>query len=219
MAKRYNVPRYSKNLGKSAKKMGINILRSQMPTMVDTTVNSADTIKEFRKVVISGKNSVKVGTRLQNTIFRPIQEIIQNAKSDLKSGKIYNDDRELESFSGMGDLMDEMIPEDEGITGNDDAFNKVLKSTSASALSFEKSSDSIAKNATQNTEYLGQLQNNLNTQHMMIITKHHMETMKGMANLQKIGMSLVEFNTKTASDYFDKSLQTQNMQLNELRGI
>ena len=217
MARRYN-PQYVKNVIKSSGKITKNIVRTQMPVLSDTVASSADVTREFRRIVTTGKTTFKTGNRLQDTIFKPVKELISNAKEDLRSGKLYNEEREMQAMSGMGGLMDSMF-DDDGSNGVDtSAFDKVIQSSTAASMS-RQTGNAIAQNASQNTEYLGELSMTQHNQNMMNITKNHLETMKGFNNLQKIGMSLVEFNMKTATDFFDKSLKAQNDQLNELRTI
>mgnify|MGYP004642105705 CR=1 FL=1 len=217
---RYNIPKYRRNLKKSIVHISGDLVETTMPSIYETATTARDTFVEFKQFMLRGKPSLRQAVASQRkTIFRNANEILSNAKDDLKSGKWYNEDRMFESeMPGMSDLMNNMISDDEDTSTDMSAFNKVLGSTSASGLS-ESLGNSINETSISNAEYLGEISMNQHSQNIMMKIKHHTETMKSFKNLENIGMSIMEFNTKTFADYMKSTQKYQDAALNELRDI
>lgn len=229
MKKYHNVPSYMKNLKRSGKSIISNQMHNMMPTLGNTVVSGRDAFKEFTAFDRSGGS--KYGNYVKqrkNIIFGPLRDFIRNAKEDLKSGKFYNEERiasstgngiddMLDGFSDMDEMMDEFESEHVRVTSK---FDKYLKSTSASLSVDNKAlSNSLNEVNINNTEYIANVNTMNSTKFMALTTKHHMEQMKQLKNIENIGMSMVNFNQEVIAGAIERQDKFYDEILNETREL
>lgn len=211
---------YGKNLRRSAGKMAAKIAYTTMPSLSETVVSAKTAISDIKQFTLRGRSQLNVQNKYsKRTLLRPINEIIQNAKEDLKSGKFYNEDRINETqASGMSDFLGTMSGEDESYEDSNNtsmaSLNKFMASTSANSMN---SARAISDTQIKTAEYLGELSTSQHTQSLVFARQQHLEQMGKLDNLEKIGMSLAEFNTKTMSDHIKATHQFYNDILSETR--
>ena len=217
MAKRHNVPQYTANVMRSFRHISANVAKQQMPSLTETVVSARDAYRGVRQLLIQDRSSLRMnGKFFKTTLFKPVQDILTNAKEDIMSGKLYNEERELSVTSqGMSELLMGM---DDGSAPDMSGFNTAIESSSAMGMS-KTHTNALARNATANAEYLGELSSNQNMQNMMFSNKTHMESMRALGNLQQIGMSIVNFNTKVIGDHIAKTQRFQDQMLVEIQNI
>ena len=229
MKKYHNVPSYMKNLKRSGKSIISNQMHNMMPTLGNTVVSGRDAFKEFTAFDRSGGseygNYVK---QRKNIIFGPLRDFIRNAKEDLKSGKFYNEERiasstgngiddMLDGFGDMDEMMDEFESEHVRVTSK---FDKYLKSTSASLSVGNKAlSNSLNEVNINNTEYIANVNTMNSAKFMALTTKHHMEQMKQLKNIENIGMSIVNFNQEVIAGALERQDKFYDEILNETREL
>ena len=229
MKKYHNVPSYMKNLKRSGKSIISNQMHNMMPTLGNTVVSGKDAFKEFTAFDRSGGseygNYVK---QRKNIIFGPLRDFIRNAKEDLKSGKFYNEERiasstgngiddMLDGFGDMDEMMDEFESEHVRVTSK---FDKYLKSTSASLSVGNKAlSNSLNEVNINNTEYIANVNTMNSAKFMALTTKHHMEQMKQLKNIENIGMSIVNFNQEVIAGALERQDKFYDEILNETREL
>ena len=219
-----NIPKSTrrKNLRRSAAKMASKIAYTTMPSLSETISSSKQAFMDIKQFTIKGRSQLKVQNRYsKNNLLRPINEIIQNAKDDLKSGKLYNEERLMEAqSSSMSDFLGDMSGEEDNYeeSNNDSmaSFNKFMASTSASSMN---SARAISDTQIKTTEYLGELSMSQHTQSLVMARQQHLEQLNKLDNLEKIGVSLAEFNTKTMSDHIKATHQFYNEILNETQEL
>ena len=212
---------YSKNLRRSAGKMASKIVYTAMPSLSETVVSSKDAFNDIKKFGLQQRSRLRMQNKYnKRTLLRPVNEIIENAKEDLKTGKFYNEERLAEESSrNMSDFLGYMSGEDEeyGSENNDSSmasFNKFMSSTSANSMN---SARAISDTQIKTAEYLGELSTTQHTQSLVISRQQHLEQINKLDNLEKIGLSLAEFNTKTMSDHIKATHQFYNEILSETR--
>ena len=229
MKKYHNVPSYMKNLKRSGKSIISNQMHNMMPTLGNTVVSGRDAFKEFTAFDRSGGS--KYGNYVKqrkNIIFGPLRDFIRNAKEDLKSGKFYNEERiasstgngiddMLDGFGDMDEMMDEFESEHVRVTSK---FDKYLKSTSASLSVGNKAlSNSLNEVNINNTEYIANVNTMNSAKFMALTTKHHMEQMKQLKNIENIGMSMVNFNQEVIAGAIERQDKFYDEILNETREL
>ena len=229
MKKYHNVPSYMKNLKFSGKKLTANQMHNMMPTLGNTVVSGRDAFKEFTTFDrSSGSEFGSYVKQRKNIIFGPLRDFIRNAKEDLKSGKFYNEERiasstgngiddMLDGFDDMDEMMDEFESEHVRVTSK---FDKYLKSTSASLSVGNKAlSNSLNEVNINNTEYIANVNTMNSTKFMALTTKHHMEQMKQLKNIENIGMSIVNFNQEVIAGAIERQDKFYDEILNETREL
>ena len=229
MKKYHNVPSYMKNLKRSGKSIISNQMHNMMPTLGNTVVSGRDAFKEFTAFDRSGGS--KYGNYVKqrkNIIFGPLRDFIRNAKEDLKSGKFYNEERiasstgngiddMLDGFGDMDEMMNEFESEHVRITSK---FDKYLKSTSSSLSVGNKAlSNSLNEININNTEYIANVNTMNSAKFMALTTKHHMEQMKQLKNIENIGMSMVNFNQEVIAGAIERQDKFYDEILNETREL
>ena len=221
--KRHNVPGYAKNLKRSAAKMGRDIAFTTMPSLANTVVSTKQVFTDLRQFAVKERSRLRIQNNYQKkSLLRPVHEIIENAKDDLKSGKFYNEERLAESQTqNMSEFLGTMSG-DEDYTPESNSevslasFNKFISSTSANSMSTARA---ISDTQIKTTEYLGELSMTQHTQNMVMNRQMHLEQMGKLNNLEKIGMSMVEFNTKTMTDHIKATHQFYDEILSETRDL
>lgn len=229
MKKYHNVPSYMKNLKRSGKSIISNQMHNMMPTLGNTVVSGRDAFKEFTAFDrSSGSEYGNYVKQRKNIIFGPLRDFIRNAKEDLKSGKFYNEERiasstgngiddMLDGFGDMDEMMDEFESEHVRVTSK---FDKYLKSTSASLSVGNKAlSNSLNEVNINNTEYIANVNTMNSTKFMALTTKHHMEQMKQLKNIENIGMSMVNFNQEVIAGAIERQDKFYDEILNETREL
>lgn len=221
--KRHNVPGYAKNLKRSAAKMGRDIAFTTMPSLANTVVSTKQVFTDLRQFAVKERSRLRIQNNYQKkSLLRPVHEIIENAKDDLKSGKFYNEERLAESQTqNMSEFLGTMSgDEDYAPESNSEvslaSFNKFISSTSANSMSTARA---ISDTQIKTTEYLGELSMTQHTQNMVMNRQMHLEQMGKLNNLEKIGMSMVEFNTKTMTDHIKATHQFYDEILSETRDL
>ena len=221
--KRHNVPGYAKNLKRSAAKMGRDIAFTTMPSLANTVVSTKQVFTDLRQFAVKERSRLRIQNNYQKkSLLRPVHEIIENAKDDLKSGKFYNEERLAESQTqNMSEFLGTMSgDEDYAPESNSEvslaSFNKFISSTSANSMSTARA---ISDTQIKTTEYLGELSMTQHTQNMAMNRQMHLEQMGKLNNLEKIGMSMVEFNTKTMTDHIKATHQFYDEILSETRDL
>ena len=211
---------YGKNLRRSAGKMASKIVYTAMPSLTQTVVSTKEAFGDIKQFTLKGRSQLRVQNRFnKRTLLRPVNEIIQNAKDDLKSGKFYNEERMMqEESSSMSDFLGHMSGDDEynesPNEGSMASFNKFLSSTSANSMN---SARAISDTQIKTAEYLGELSTTQHTQSLVMSRQQHLEQINKLDNLEKIGLSIAEFNTKTMSDHIKATHQFYNEILSETR--
>lgn len=229
MKKYNNIPSYVKNVKRSGRNIVSNQLRHFMPTLSNTMVNSRDVFKEFSS--FDRSNYIRYGNYVKqrkNIIFGPLKDFIRNAKDDLKSGKYYNEERiyqasgngidnMLDGFGDIDEMMDDSEFENVRITSK---FDKYLKSTSSSlSVGNRALSNSLNEVSINNTEYIANVNTMNNTKFMALTTKHHMEQMKQLKNIENIGMSILKFNEEIVAGAIERQDKFHEDILNETREL
>ena len=196
--KRYNVSQYANNLARSAKQIAGSVLRSSMPTLSDTIISTQDIVSDLRKSANETRMRLEQHKRMQdNTILRGTKVLLNNIKDDLKSGKLYNEDR---MFGGQ-DSMSQMLME-YGSDENNSELEKVAKSSLGGSVFNSKE---ITSSAFKNTEYLAELEKSHHNQKLFMDAKSHKENINALTNIQTIGMSILEFNNTVLRDHIAKT--------------
>ena len=221
MANKMNKSSYGKNLRRSAGKIASKIAYTTMPSLTQTVVSTKQAFNDIKQFGLKGRSQLRVQNRYnKRTLLRPINEIIENAKEDLKSGNFYNEERMMqESSSNMSDFLGTMSGEDDAGEESSNSssmasFNKFISSTSANSMN---SARAISDTQIKTAEYLGELSMTQHTQTMVMSRQQHLEQLNKLDNLEKIGVSLAEFNTKTMSDHIKATHQFYNEILSETR--
>ena len=129
MAKRHNVPQYTANVMRSFRHISANVAKQQMPSLTETVVSARDAYRGVRQLLIQDRSSLRMnGKFFKTTLFKPVQDILTNAKEDIMSGKLYNEERELSVTSqGMSELLMGM---DDGSAPDMSGFNTAIESSS-----------------------------------------------------------------------------------------
>ena len=219
MAKNNKVPR-SKNLKRSAAYISSRIIYTTMPSLASTAVSAQEAYNDLREFTVKSRSKLRTQSNQQRqNILKPVKEIIENAKSDIKSGKLYNPDRG--ENSGMSDFIDDMTGEDNTYNDSQDSmslapFDKILSTSSARSLMNAKSINEIQ---IKSAEYLGELQEAHHNQSLLINQRNHIEITNKLDNLEKIGLSLVEFNVKTMNEHIKATHSFYNEILDETREL
>ena len=231
--KRYNIPEYMYNLKRSGKHIAKKQFDSYMPTLSDTIVSAKNAFNEFKSFdrIDSSQYGLYIKRR-RNIFLGPLKDFIRNAKEDLKSGKIYNEERVNEnsfgSYNGLEDMIDGFYDDDiKTVDGSEfenvsitSKFDKQLKSVSSSLGIRNKAlSDSLNSVNIDNTDYIANVNTINSTKFMTLTTKHHMEQMKQLKNIENIGMSIVKFNQDVVASAIERQDRFHEDILNETREL
>lgn len=219
--KRYNIPRTVSNLKHSGKLLLKNQLANMMPSLSDITVSNSEVFSNMKKFDKDNTRSLGryIATK-KKLVMGTLSSVIKNAKEDLRSGKLYNEDRQYEDGNGIESMMQNFDYEpDEGVEYDDPGvsitskFNQYLNSTAA-ALSGGTDTliKGIGETNLQSSEYLADVYTMNTSKILTLSTKHHMEEMKQLQNFQNIGMSLVNFNNEVIA----KSIETRDAYLDDI---
>ena len=113
-----NAASYIKNLGKSVSYSAVDKVKEMNPTLKNMAEANSDLTKTLFKTI---KNSKAIARNLPNTIrqneyYKIAKQGIGNALEDLKTGKLYNKEREEqvnESMLGLDSLDSDFDINDE----------------------------------------------------------------------------------------------------------
>lgn len=234
MAKYNNIPSYVKNLKRSGKNMIIEQARSLMPGLSDTIASSRDIYKEIRSFDkdYGRRYANSYVSRNKNLVFGPLKDFVHNMKEDLKSGKFYNEERMLgderngidQMLGGFGDIEDDdMMMSDSDLQNAriTSKFDVYLKATTNS-LSNRSLSNSLNEVNINNTDYIANVNTLNNSKIMALTSKHHIEQMAQLKNLETIGMSMMKFNEEIIAaaierqDKFHEDILQETRELKDL---
>lgn len=195
--------KFLSNVKKSAKYYGSIVLSSTMPSLSETIVSSKIAMDEYTSFVNTSRSQMRSRkTRLTNIVYNNSKEILENAKEELTSGDFFRQDG-INTFIDMADDEQQSPSQNSNIANNSD-YVKIMSGTHASMSSAEYTADVMITG---------------NTQNMVLQTKHHLEMMKGLKNLQDIGMSIAQFNNSTVSRAIEETYRYYDESLTELREI
>ena len=196
-------PKFKSNLKRSAKEFGSRVLQSTMPSLSETLISSRVAMQSYNSFMYGSRMPIRQRLkRYKNNIYNSSKEILENAKNELSSGNFFGDgDANINAFL---DMTDE--PSSSGAIGIDNSdYVKIMSTTHRSMSS--------------SAEYTADIMITTNAESMVLQTKHHLEMMKGLKNLENIGMSLAEFNNKNITAAIEETYRYYNESLTELREI
>lgn len=226
-----NIPSYVKNVKASTKYMVREQAERLMPSLTNTIVSNKDAFAELRKFdKTEGRIYTNYVKRRKNLIFGPLKDFIRNAKEDLKSGKFYNDERVMDSeysYNGLESMIDNFGDNtDYSYDSSNDMdvkitskFDKYLKSTTNGLLNNRALSNSLNEVNINNTEYIANVNTINNSKLLALTTKHHMESMKQLKNIENIGMSMMRFNEEVIAGAIERQDRFHDEMLNETREL
>lgn len=113
-----SITNYLSNVLHSVKFAAVQTVEEQMPVTGNFITTTKETVKEIYRNVIESKQKMKRIEGVQeNAIFKKVNQMFTNIKTDLKSGKFYHPEREdpMEMLGALGSLM-------EGLGGAGDDF-------------------------------------------------------------------------------------------------
>lgn len=227
-----NAIKWITNVGKSVSYSLIDELKASNPTLSSFKDDNGDTIKSIYNTIKMTDIKGIANNLSENKYFKLGQETLQNLKEDLKTGKLYNkereseyDDRMMDTF--MGDSFSDMdfgFDDDDGDIGDfdfgddDDDVVKAISSTSKKSneiadLVGEKTSKAISSTIIATSEYVveGQRRSTkaLFDQNNALFGRLHADMGTINSNLSKF----IEFNQESTITHYNQSATFyQNME-------
>ena len=212
-----------KNAAKSLGYAGYDMLKTSMPSVMDTIdINrefATDLMDTLRKAKNSrGKFNIKQtlsGKALEN--WNDIEEIARNAKADLKSGQFYNKQRKIRDEFGLDDFdFDDDFSFDMSDDLDDSNFDddvKVVVPNVTINSNIDKNNPMVQA-VQQQTRLLADNEAN-NTKRSIAIAESQMKLDKQLASVLYGGMetinsnlsTLIRFNNEHTSGYIGASLK------------
>lgn len=212
---------YSKNLRRSIKHMTKELAKTAMPSLTETVVSAQESYRDIKDFALKSKSRIQQQNAYnKRTLLKPVTEIINNAKEDIKTGKFYNEDRENEQYEesmSMSEFLDYGYDETE--TNNDpgmSSYKNFLATTSAGSMANARA---IAETQTATTEYLGELYQTTNIQNNMLMNKYHKEVMSKLNNMQNLAGALVDFNLNVVKDHIKTSHEFYQTMVDEVHTL
>ena len=104
-----SIKNYISNVAESIKYAAIEVIKEKMPVTGGFIEQNKDVVKNIYKDLITSKQHLlRIGSIQDNTLFRKVDQMFTNIKTDLRSGKFYHDDRgdPMEMLGAMGSLME-----------------------------------------------------------------------------------------------------------------
>ena len=238
---------FFKNLGKSVKGLGVDILNNTMPEMVnignDVNMASGDIISKITdiKSKIAEKKAEFLANKeeFKRNVKNEVKNFGKNTLDNIKKGKFYKSDSEVDLSSLMSD-DDEDYGEDEGISSNKEKEidtsgvlttkmstskrNRPMKLyISNDNKSVVESMEKIQENAIFTN---ARIQNRLNTKNMILTEQNYSKQMKVLTNIAENVYSIASFlnregttNVRANLEYMAKSLAFSVDQTNLLKDI
>ena len=106
---------YRKNMAYSLRKIGSDYVETHMPAIHSVGVATGTVIQSFRRDVLRDRSRLKIGLKAQSTAFKSYMgDTFANMKADLKSGRLYNDERFDSGDTTLGGLMNSYLDDDSG---------------------------------------------------------------------------------------------------------
>ena len=219
---------YRKNMAYSLRKIGSDYVETHMPAIHSVGVATGTVIQSFRRDVLRDRSRLKIGLKAQSTAFKSYMgDTFANMKADLKSGKLYNDERFDSGDTTLGGLMNSYLDDDSGGAEDPAAYaSQLAANINASSSSINAGFRDTGRVITGSTDYIGQVISSGNTQAMIQGVRFHQEQMNVLGNLQNLAQAQVNFNLNemkgfiaSSMEYYDKSsslLESINQQLTSM---
>ena len=162
--------------------------------------------------------------RFKRYVLSAPSTMMKNMKDDLKSGKIYNDDRmdyDGYGLKSMQDNMESSYDDDTSLSSNIDksVFNKLLNGSAVKDYNNRKEFNALSKVTLGSAEYISDTMYTLNQQNMIINSKYHNETINLIKNTNTALGNIVSFNTGIMSEHIEKTHKFYDDVLNKLDSI
>lgn len=141
----FNAVDYARNVGKSAKFIGINTIKSVNPAFSQYVSDNVSAVKDMYESVKEYKQNarMKATEMTKGEAGKFGKDLIKNALDDIKTGKFYNEDR---ANDAINDFMNIDVDFDSSDTSNTNTADQTVTSTSMDYI-MGKSSRSNAKAA------------------------------------------------------------------------
>lgn len=212
---------YTKNLGKSFKYAAIDVVDEKLPILKDFRETNGDFARDIYDHTRKMKNNNAPSRSISSLpIFKTIGDAWNNAKQDLKSGKLYNKERGEEAmnaemnqmFSDMNDELDSDLSDDNSginIDTSDSALDDISNSAIAGSINsgFRASSNTISTAITAGNSYVGgSIRGASQLAYIQSIeTNRNIKT--GFGNLQTIGTAILSFNKDVLQKHVENSFK------------
>lgn len=219
---------YRKNMAYSLRKIGSDYVETHMPAIHSVGVATGTVIQSFRRDVLRDRSRLKIGLKAQSTAFKSYMgDTFANMKADLKSGRLYNDERFDSGDTTLGGLMNSYLDDDSGGAEDPAAYaSQLAANINASSSSINAGFRDTGRVITGSTDYIGQVISSGNTQSMIQTSRFHMEQMNVLGNLQNLAQAQVNFNLNemkgfiaSSMEYYDKTtslLESINQQVTQM---
>lgn len=213
------VPNYLKNVTKSTAYAAMDVFKELTPSFTETMSTNADLVMDISNDIRNYKNSIKsTKQKLESSdIGQATKAYKKNLMDDLKTGKLYNKERDAEyvmKASGFDKIfsMDDMDFDDLDFDSDDTGVNKAitvnsLASTKANVETMYGVANSLGSIAINNTDYIVENQKNLNTMNMMTNYKFFDEINTRLADISSNVKGLLDYANGNVTAYFDKTLK------------
>ena len=99
---------YLVNVAKSIKYAAIETIEEEMPVTGQFIASNKETVKEMYKSILDSKLTIsKILSIQDNVVFKKANQMLQNIKTDIRSGQFYHEERNDE-MSMLGEMMSMM---------------------------------------------------------------------------------------------------------------
>lgn len=225
-----NVQSYMKNLGKSILFSSVKAVGNQMPMLSKTYDANKYTLSsgmQYTKSFLQTPGSAfEVIENMAKKYIKDIEDIKNNAFSDLQSGKFVNFDRQANDHmdeNGFGSDFDLSWGDDEDIDVEMSFGDSVKVATKVTEegnnMRTKAIMSTISKSSEESTNFLANSNKKLQFLSMNMQSKMHTETMKMMSDSTMLLTNMVEFQNNQMTDHMNKQLAFYDNVLSELREI
>jgi hypothetical protein len=221
---------YIKNLGKSVGYAAIQHINEKSPAMASFAESNQELYKEVFHSVRDYRTTIQRSKDLiqKSTVYRLGDSAFNNALEDIKSGKLYNKEREDSSFGDFGDM--DMSSFDEGfdsasdiptdITTGDQMVVKAVGSAS------QKNAFAVTNAVASSAQYVADTNKSIANMHYTQMTRVMSSMQSGFNGISNGIDALYNFNTQVVGAHAENSkkffenttglLQEQNAILKEM---
>ena len=210
------------------------VIKNQMPITSQMIDKNTDTAKSLYNSIVKEKViQKKISSDLDRFVFKPVNKLIENVKSDLKTGQFYHpereDDMDMDSIMGMlgdlgidGDMMSMLNGEDNEFDrpDEDDEFQQPEEGGVKGIPTITKGDQivaaTVAKTAIDSTNSLGRViskgqeaslrsSQSIATAQLQQSERQNAILSNGMAALAQGFNALIEFNNQAVIQHFENS--------------
>ncbi len=213
------VAKYIKNIGKSVVYASIDYTQETMPATKEFVETNDELFKDTYHAITNIKQTAKKAAQMvkSTTLFTEGENAFKNSISDIKSGKLYNKEREDSSIDESYNLDDDFSMDNLDSTSASETISagekSIIAATSEAAnqqthatVSAMSASAKYIVNASNANANLMRVQN---IQMNSTLERGFTGLNKGMENLYKFNTEVVKTLADNSKIYFEESTKTQ----------